>query len=455
MNRHERRAQAKAEQRQLGGAVDPLQLVARGIEYHKAGELERAEELYRLAVRANPRLAEPWHYLGAIAIGRGDAAKAAERYAHALELRPDWPEALNGSAHALHALERYDESIASFRRAVELDPAYAPCWNGLGIAVQRGGDLEAGHACFEKACASDPSSSAYVFNLGVNLKHQGRWNEARTAFDRALALRPHYPEALAQIGHCWRKEGRDAEAAEWYRRYLALATEDIAGAGLFLAARAGGAEAATPSAAYVRHLFDEYASGFEAHLRGELEYLVPEQMERALASWVEAHKGKLAILDLGCGTGLAGSRFHSRASRLVGVDLSPKMLAKARERGVYTELVEEEAVAHLERARATYDLILAADVFNYMGDLAPVLRATLTRLRAGGRLAFSVEAASEGVHLDRSLRFSHGEDYLRRILAETGFDIVLHEPNILRVESGQPAAGYLVVGAKPAAVMTA
>ena len=445
MNRHERRRQAKLDQRQLGVATDPVQLVARGMAHHQGGEIDAAEELYQSALRLNPKLAEPWNFLGAIALGRGDPAKAAERYARALELRPDWPEALNGAAHALHAIERFDESIVHFRRAVELDPAFGPAWNGLGIAVQRGRDFEESLACFRRACECDPKSSAFAFNLGVNLKHQQRWSEARAAFEHTLALRPHYPEAMAQMAHCWRKEGRDAEAAEWYRRYLEIASDDIAGAGLFLAARAGGALAATPSPAYVRQLFDDYAAGFDAHLQGELHYDVPEQFERVLASWMDARNRKLAILDLGCGTGLVAERFRARASRLVGVDLSPRMLEKARERRVYTELVLDGVVEYLERTRASFELVLAGDVFNYLGDLAPVLRASRARLQAGGRLAFSVEATEEGVHLDRSLRFAHGEAYVRGVLAEAGFEIVSFERCVLRVESGVPAPGFLVV----------
>src|SRR5207245_6254227 len=99
----------------------------------------------------------------------------------------------------------------------------------------------------------------------------------------------------------------------------------------------------------------------------------------------------------GCGTGLCGDGFRPLARRLVGVDLSPGMLERARARGCYDELVCEELTAYVRRCEERFDLITAADVFCYFGDLTAVFAATAALLRPGGRFIFSVEELTDDV----------------------------------------------------------
>ena len=80
---------------------------------------------------------------------------------------------------------------------------------------------------------------------------------------------------------------------------------------------------------------------------GQLGYAAP-QILLDLAAMVMPGRERLSILDLGCGTGLAGAAFRPLAARLDGIDLSPAMIEKARARGIYDHL----AVADLETALA-------------------------------------------------------------------------------------------------------
>lgn len=446
MNRHDRRKQQSL--RGTPTSNDIAAAFARGVERHRAGDLRGAEEIYRQVVEWSPSSPEPWNYLGAIALGVGDMPRAEARYAKALALRADWPEVLHAHASALHALGRFDEARVELERATELDPKLHQAWNGLGITLQRGGDVAGAQRCFERASELAPAAHAYVFNLGTNLKLQRRFAEARAVLQRALQLHERHPEALAQLAACWKAEGNDDEAARCYREYLEVAPEDAAGAKLFLAARSGNRELPAPAPAYVRELFDEYAQAFDEHLVGRLDYRVPELLEERLARKLGTQRGKRAVLDLGCGTGLAGARFAAHAARLVGVDLSAGMLQHARQRGVYHELVQAEALEFLRRGRESFDLVLAADVFNYVGELRLLLEALAKRVAADGWLAFSVEAGAAGVQLSMSLRFTHGEEYLRAELARAGFEIDSLEREKLRVQDGQPVEGFLVLASR-------
>jgi predicted TPR repeat methyltransferase len=203
---------------------------------------------------------------------------------------------------------------------------------------------------------------------------------------------------------------------------------------------------------YVRHLFDQYAGRYDTALTEHLRYRGPailldavQQMMRSLG-----HPPLFGdVLDLGCGTGLAGAAFRSLAGRLTGVDLSPAMIAKADEKGIYDETHVAKIEDFLSAAAtedAQYDLVLAADVFVYVGDLSPIFAGIRKVLTAAGLLAFTVEThAGDGAKLLPTLRFAHGENYLRQALNANGLAIQQLARTSVRSEKGVPVDGLVGV----------
>ena len=129
--------------------------------------------------------------------------------------------------------------------------------------------------------------------------------------------------------------------------------------------------------AYVRALFDQYAPKFEAALVDDLGYRGPALLFKAVLA-VRAAVRKPAFfkraIDLGCGTGLAAAAFAKKVDHFIGVDLSPRMIEKARATGLYAELEVADMLQGLRgKPEASADLILAADAMVYVADLAPVL----------------------------------------------------------------------------------
>ena len=162
--------------------------------------------------------------------------------------------------------------------------------------------------------------------------------------------------------------------------------------------------------AYVRALFDQYAPKFEAALVDDLgcAALLFRAVLSARAAVRKPAFFKRAI-DLGCGTGLAATAFAKEVDEFIGIDLSPRMIERARLTGLYAELEVTEMVQGLRgRPDACADLILAADAMVYVADLAPVLEQARRVLMAGGLLAFTVEThGGEGVILGEGLRYAH------------------------------------------------
>ena len=239
--------------------------------------------------------------------------------------------------------------------------------------------------------------------------------------------------------------GDEAGAAEAWQTCLALDPADRLGAGLYLDLLRRVPVAETMPRAFVETLFDQYAPRFDAALVETLGYRVPEDIRDALLR--AGHSRFARVMDLGCGTGLMGQAIRPHAGWLEGVDLSSGMLAEARAKGLYDRL-EQGDIARLAVGEARFDLVLAADVFIYLGALERVVAWAAASLAPGGVLAFSVELAEEGegdVVLRPSRRYAHGRAYLERLMDSAGLAALSIAPTVIRCDRGAEIAGLLVL----------
>ncbi|WP_370152451.1 methyltransferase [Ferrovibrio sp.] len=258
---------------------------------------------------------------------------------------------------------------------------------------------------------------------------------------RALAAQPDSETLLFQVARLQVWLDRRADALVTFRRLLAVAPGHAEAR--HMAAVLAGEPPEKASAEYIASTFDAFADSFDEKLVGWLEYRAPQQLAALARRVLDGRIAERAI-DLGCGTGLVGAEVKGLVRRLDGVDLSPRMIGHARRRGVYADLAVEELVALLQRRPDSYDLALAADVLIYIGDLRPLFAALHGALRDGGLFIASVEKGGGARYIaEKSGRYQHGEDYLRRRAEEAGFDLVALEEVVLRKEENRPAAGYV------------
>jgi len=219
-----------------------------------------------------------------------------------------------------------------------------------------------------------------------------------------------------------------------------------------VAATSDGTAPARASDGFVAALFERAAPDFDTTL-ATLGYCVPQLLFEAAMAVLDPGVVGFEVLDLGCGTGLCGEWFRPLARRLVGVDLSAGMLANARRRGCFDELICRELTEYLQRCTERFDLITAADVFCYFGDLAAVFAATARLLRPEGCFIFSVEhledaADSRPMRLLEHGRYAHDARYIHECLARAGLCPVRTTETSLRYERGAPVPG-LVIAARP------
>lgn len=300
------------------------------------------------------------------------------------------------------------------------------------------------------------------FRSSGDLRADRRYEYARAAFDdgdhaaaadlarQVLELAPHFAAAHALLGRALMALGEAGAAAEPLEQALALEPEDALGVRLDLARLGRVAPDAAVTAGYVRALFDDYAPQFERHLLRSLNYrgpeLVVDALRRAASKRLREFRFR-RVLDLGCGTGLVAEALAGHCDAIEGVDLSPRMLAKAARTKLYTELHETELGAFLSaRGDRECDLVVAADVFVYLADLVPVFREAHRVLAPDGFLAFTAQAhAGAGVVLGEDARYAHSEDFLREGLAAAGLSVVLFETVSTRLDRGEPVPGFLAV----------
>lgn len=414
-----------------------------GAAYASLGRLNEALTCYQEAVRLKPDHAEAYHNLGYLQSSQGDWDQAIASYQKALALRPQYPEALNGLGIVYCCQQRVDEALASFQKALALRPQYAEALNNLGNAWLSKGNPREAENCFRQTLRYQPNNAQAYSNLGVVYTELQQWEEALACWQQSLACNPLDPQAHRNLGNAWNIQGQYDKALGCYQQVLALCPDDVH-IRLLVEAMRGESSLAQLPADYVTTLFDAFAPSFDQNLVEQLRYCGPALLRAVLEPAPPSRS--LAVLDLGCGTGLCGVQFRDWARTLIGVDLSAKMLDKARQRSLYDELIVSDLLIPLHQNEGKFDLILAGDVFVYTGDLETIFAAVARALRPGGRFAFTVELLEgTGYRLQSTIRFAHSRDYLQGLTVRTQLQQICMNEEVLRTEHGQGVAALVVV----------
>jgi predicted TPR repeat methyltransferase len=393
-------------------------------------------EMLRIANRANEALAEFSAVLSQHKTGGADNVTAIA--------------ALVGMAHVNRARENHAEALECLDHAAALDPDSIPVLKALARLQFDRCDF-VGSANTLRRILVRCQNDASVFNdLGGALTELRRLAEAEQAYRIAVRLDPGATVAMKNLAIVLGETSRTDEAAAILVQVLAQDPTDEVARHTHAALR-GTDVPCRASEAYVRETFDAFARRFEDKLVAGLNYQTPQLIAAAVARLLPTPAEQFSVLDAGCGTGLCAPCLKPYAEKLIGVDLSPEMLKQARRREAYDELVEAELTSFLLNHPAEYDLIVAADVLNYFGDLDPVMSVFRAALRDDGLVAFSVERlgddtpASGPFKLNPHGRFSHSEAYLRRYADTSGLAMLSLEAAILRTEGGRPAHGFIAV----------
>jgi predicted TPR repeat methyltransferase/Flp pilus assembly protein TadD len=458
-----------------------------GIALKDLGRLDEAVQSYRAALSRDPSYAPAHHNLGEALSHQGNVSGARACFERALVFDPQLPQSHLNLGNILTDSGELEAAIGHYRKVVAANWNLPAAYASLGTVLSLCGRQEESLGCFRTAAAIAPDSAEAQYNLARARLKDGDPAEALDRIQRAIDIKPAFPRARELRGAAYWCQGRLSEAVSSCREafpdrnilqiYYTLGA-NLMTCGLhakaltcfqkvlevepnqptaqhFVAALEGvNPEHSAPE--YVEGVFDDFAATFNEQLVETLRYTVPRDLA-VLATELATRGPPWDVLDLGCGTGLFGTQIAAHRRHLVGIDLSAKMLDRARALGLYDRLERRDLRAALDlESPASFELVAAADVFIYVGKIDGVVSRVRALLRPGGLFVFSAEAgeqsgfapgeaAGAGYRLSTTGRYIHEVGYLNRLAAQNGFEIMQMKGSPLRLENCRAAPGWLVV----------
>jgi len=340
---------------------------------------------------------------------------------------------------------RYELAVGMLTKAVAMGANFLECHYNLGMAKISLNDYEGAFPSIDQALKINGQSVHAWYALGVIKQGLRDFDEAEKIFLKVLQVSPGFQDARISLGYTYQGLGRKPDALHYMTEALANAVDDKQKEHLSYMVAAL-SESATPEKApeqYVQDMFDRYASNFETDLVNRLAYKTPEILMEKLSALSARHWA--CVLDMGCGTGLYGRQIRPHCDRLVGLDISSRMIDRASDLGLYDELHCAEILNYLVNTSSNFDLVAAADVLVYFGALAELFAATQRRMAGNGIFCFSVELmkntpSAQGYTLTSSGRFAHAHDYVVSVAHQAGFTVLSSAEGVGRLEFGQPVA---------------
>jgi len=407
------------------------------------GKLGEAEVEYEAALKIEPRMAAAWSMLAQARFGlrKFDDAEAAAT--QALTLEPHLGEAHYTLGDISDALGNKEQAREHFRKAAEILPKFPDAHLRLGQVLFNLGDYVGAAESFQRFLNFNPGSADVHYLMGECFRRRKMNGRAENCYRKALALNRDHVQAHYSLAFILGQMERRAESAKHFAEVLRIRPNDEQARHLLAAQR--GETTSTAPASYITTLFDGFADKFDSTLVGELAYRTPELLYDIVSQHAPTAPNSLEVIDLGCGTGLCAPLFRPMASTLHGVDLSSRMIEKARERKLYDSLEVSDVASSLKSRPATWDLAISADVFVYVGDLREIFGACASALRPGGMFAFSIEAGDDAdtFALRATGRYAHASAYIQALAAATGFSEIERRAVALRKERGKDVDGYI------------
>lgn len=398
-------------------------MIIKGNILYRQGKFDDALGWYTQAISVDPENKIAWINAANVHYTRKDYNFAYKSAKSALKIDANDSNALTLCGNSAIEMEKYDEAKEIFLHLTETNPSDFWGYNSLSQIYEKTQNYEQALSTGLKAVELSNGDKKQQLNFGYMLYEISQSGAEETAQKYAQEWLAKYPR----------------DSIVYHMANAVLQNQEVTKA----------------SVSYLQAVFDEFADDFENVLDG-LSYKVPQLISEELSKvYGVAKKTKLQILDAGCGTGLCGLTLKQYAGfwGLHGVDISSKMLEHAAEKKVYDKLINQDLEKYLSSIKNKYDLIVAADVFTYFGDLSKIISGCATALHKKGRIIFSVtknDIDESNYILHPSGRFIHTKSYIEKELSENGFSIAEIKENVLRLEGEKEVIGFLVDAVKTA-----
>ncbi len=443
----------------------------------RLSKYDEAKDSAEKAISQDHTNGDAWLNLGIAENKCNSPNKAIECFDKALLLKPDWVEVLTNKVMALIELKRYEEALEQCDRLIALEPSFVESWFNKGFILNRMGSHDLALDALDEAIKLKPDSAEAWSQKGVSFSSLKRYGEDLACYDQAIKIMPDYAHAWAYkgaslldqekydeaIAHCDQAVRLKPDYARAYyslglaylelkqlapaianlERAVELNHENKGKINFILASLKRVDQPSAPPKGFVAELFNEYANRFESHIVDTLKYEAPNILYDDLKEIIGDDQD---ILDLGCGTGLMGELLKPHAKSIIGVDLAGKILEQAREKNIYDELYQADLNEFLGPKVDDFDLVVALDVFVYLGDLSDTFANAQKALKKGGYFGFTIEGLDKGDFcLNTTLRYSHSAEYCEDLAKNNNFRIVSNKTGVIRQENGTDVTGHYFI----------
>lgn len=409
--------------------------------YFKQNDLLAAKNHFKIVHNIDPHNVLACYHLGNFALKDNLFTQAIQYYEQGLEGDLQYIPILTNLAATYLKMADKDRATMLYKQILTIDADDAMTHMNLAAIYLLDKNHRLAIKHYSLVLQLDEANFNAHFNLGVIFMDKEEYGMACEHFQTATALLPENADAHYNYATCLLKQNLTQTALYHLQQAVKYAPDNE----IFnfrLAAVSGSYAPPRPPAQYIQTLFDRYAERFDEDLLGSLHYKAPDLLCALLKEPLQSME-KAVVIDMGCGTGLCGERLQASGAHLIGIDLSPGMLAIAHNKKIYAELIEGDLLDILKTRAFAADVLIAADVFIYFGDLSLLLAEAFTQAKTPGWLAFSCEEGPDDdiFHLATTGRYQHPKAYIIKVLAAAGWHLILDQRVTLREQKGQPVLG--------------
>jgi predicted TPR repeat methyltransferase len=411
--------------------------------YKMQGNIEQALRHLHEALYLNPDKASTHHNLGNLYYKIGKIDDAIECYHKCLRLSPNFYEAHFNLANCYVKQEQNFKAIEHYLSFLQYDINHYQANINLGMLyISLQNFAEALPWLLQGLTIQDitPEVHGHIADCYLELGNNQKAIEHYEIVNKAT----NNAGWLHNLAVLYLRNQEHNKAIEYFKKTLMLNEHNYTAQHMLNALQ--NKQTSNMPAQYTAALFDQYAGYYDQHMKTQLSYDLPTKFRHLIA------ENQLKnILDLGCGTGLCGLVFRDQAKNLVGVDLSCEMLKMAAILGAYDCLIQaniNDALPGL--AQDYFEIILAAEVLGYIGDLDKIFNNISETLAFGGKFIFSIELQaatmdSANFWLQNSGRFCHHPNYIISLAQKYKLNIVYTEETILRQSAHGKVLGQIFI----------
>ena len=409
--------------------------------------------------------------------------EAITEYASLIDNDKNVAEYWNGRGLALAAIGKYDEAISDYEQALDIKKDHPDFLFNYATALFKTGDLWKAHDVLQKTVSINPKNAKAHANFGVVQYKLGLYQGALESYREAIQLEPSNVEVMNNIALILRETDEIEDAVGLYLSAIYHAPDSVS-----ISVNAAAALACMydksdenrdkvktlvktwsteqPNNVIARYLYDvlfsdEVISNFD----GEYIDAVYNQYTKDFDDYTEEDTNTLkefaglitiddkdlSVLDLGCGSGRLGRVLRDEAKRLVGVDVSEELTARAQKIEKYDAVFNMEISEFLKRNKEQFDLIVMADLLPSFGDIAPLFSMVKSALKERGRIFIStLKGDDRDFFLGFDLKFRHNIEYVKKVIIEAGMEIEQYYETVAQKNSkDETALGYIIKVVKP------